>query len=166
MSRWMTWGWTMALGTLLACSGESSDSGSSDGGADEGGEGSGEGGEGSGEGGEGGEGGDTDAIEISSFSVTECVLDTGMIPQGDEALSASVTDGSIHVEHLAVTGNCCPTGWDMGVTVEESQLNVWYYGDGDCDCECLYDLNYEITGTTSGTWTVNAGGASVEVVMP
>lgn len=160
MSRWMTWGWTMALGTLLACSGESSDSGSSDGGADEGAEG---GGEGSGE---GGEGGDTDAIEISSFSVTECVLDTGMVPQGDEALSASVTDGSIHVEHLAVTGNCCPTGWDMGVTVEESQLNVWYYGDGDCDCECLYDLNYEITGTTSGTWTVNAGGASVDVVMP
>ena len=182
MRRYEAIGLVLAFSTLLACSGESTDSGSGDAAGEDGGEESGEdggedggeesgedGGEGSGEGGgeDGGEdGGEEDSVEIASFSVTECAGDTGTIPEGDEALSATVSDGSIHVEHLAVVGNCCPFGWDMGVTEKGSELNVWYDGDGDCDCECLYDLNYEITGASSGTWTLSAGGASVEVVVP
>ena len=54
----------------------------------------------------------------------------------------------------------------MGLTVDGSDLNIWYNGDGDCDCTCLYDLRYEITGATTGSWTVHAGGASVEVAIP
>jgi len=161
--------WVPALiGTtyLLGCSGGSS---SADSGGDAAGDSSGEDGDESGdEGGDDGgdDGGVDDGPEVSSFSVAQCQGDTGSMPTGDDALSASVSDGVIDVEHLAVTGNCCPEGWDIGVVVDGSELDVWYYGDGDCDCECLYDLEYQITGVESGTWTLNAGGASLEVEVP
>ncbi len=164
----------VSLGSLWACSGEPADSGSGDdggeGSSDDGGEGSSDdGGEGSSDDGgeEGGEdGGETSSVDIDNFSVTQCMGDTGSMPSGDDALTAAESNGMIDVEHLAVTGNCCPYGWNIGVTVDGSELLVWYDGDGDCDCECNYDLQYQITGVESGTWTVNAGGASVEVVVP
>jgi len=152
----------ISAGGIIACSGDSTDSASGDAGGDSSGDESGD--EGGDEGGEGGAG--TDEAQVSSFSVTTCQGDTGSMPSGDDALSASVEGGVISVVHLAVEGNCCPYGWDIGVVTEGSDLNVWYSGDGDCDCNCLYDLEYSVSGAASGTWTLNAGGSSLEVTVP
>ncbi len=150
----------ISAGGIVACSGDSTDSAGEDGGDESSGDESGD------DGGEGGEGGDEDGVQVSSFSVNTCQGDTGSMPSGDDALSASVDGGVISVVHLAVEGNCCPYGWDIGVVAEGSELNVWYHGDGDCDCNCLYDLEYDIAGAESGTWTLNAGGSSLEVTVP
>ena len=43
-------------------------------------------------------------------------------------------------------------------------VTVSYEETGDpCDCMCVYNLNYTLTGLTAGDWTINADGDTTTV---
>ena len=65
-------------------------------------------------------------------------------------------DGSdiLLISHLNAGFNCCPDDFNKisldvhgnTITLDESEV------DGDCDCECLFDINFKLTGIQPGTY--------------
>jgi hypothetical protein len=76
--------------------------------------------------------------------------------------------GHVSVAHNAHTANCCA---DFSLTATGSpdgSLSVVYdEGETDCDCECLYNLSYNVVGLPSGDWSVSIpDGLSGSVTVP
>lgn len=63
-------------------------------------------------------------------------------------------EGRLLVNHLNTAFNCCPE-FDAGIDVEGDTITVWEdeYG-GECDCDCLFDLSYEVVNLEPGIYEV------------
>lgn len=90
---------------------------------------------------------------------------------GDSAASleaVSNAPGELSVVHGAAEQGCCP---ELTVTGEanqrRSEISVAYALSGDeCDCVCMLDLSYTLTGIPSGSWTFIApGGQQLPVTV-
>jgi hypothetical protein len=62
-------------------------------------------------------------------------------------------DGSwvLHLTHVNAAANCCADSLGGVVTVIADTIRIIEYGNGLCNCECLYDLSYEIHGLAPGS---------------
>ena len=104
------------------------------------------------------------------LTVTDAAYECNDADPGGESLSATVdTDGTVQVTHIDYGQGCCPT---LSVTAQASpstaELTASYDLAGDdCDCVCLLDLRYALSGVPSGAWTLLApGGASTTLTVP
>lgn len=62
--------------------------------------------------------------------------------------------GLLLLDHLNAAFNCCPE-YEAGVVVEGDSITITEDEiSGECDCICLYDLNYEIGGLAPGVYSV------------
>lgn len=63
--------------------------------------------------------------------------------------------GYLLLDHLNTAFNCCPV-FEAGVAVEGDTIIVTEDEiSGDCDCTCLFDLNYEIVNLAPGIYNVS-----------
>jgi hypothetical protein len=65
-------------------------------------------------------------------------------------------DGILYLKHINADFNCCPDSLDGVVSVEENIITIEEQAvvTSPCDCECLYDLNYEIFNLEPGVYTL------------
>lgn len=62
--------------------------------------------------------------------------------------------GQLLLNHLNTAFNCCPE-FEAGIDVEGDTIIVREDEiSGDCDCLCLFDLNYEVVGLAPGVYDV------------
>jgi len=84
-------------------------------------------------------------------------------------LSASdAGGGNVDVRHDAFAQGCCPTFSVQARLVFATDIIEASYNTqpDNCDCICDLDATYQIQGVPSGTWTLEAVGDSVQVVVP
>lgn len=63
--------------------------------------------------------------------------------------------GTLRITHVNAGFNCCPGDLSASITVEDGLiLIVETEAEAACHCLCLYDLEYEITDLTPGTYTI------------
>lgn len=52
--------------------------------------------------------------------------------------------------------NCCPEGFRVKTLVNENIITIQEFeNEANCDCNCLYDLEIELTGVVAGEYTLN-----------
>lgn len=101
-----------------------------------------------------GSGGPCGESGICALETSEALVDCG---DGTVALAAvSNAPGELTVNHGAFSQGCCP---NFAVTGEASQrrseIAVTYALTEDvCDCICMLDLQYTLTGIPAGNWTL------------
>ncbi|UCG61573.1 MAG: hypothetical protein JSV52_14875 [Candidatus Zixiibacteriota bacterium] len=61
--------------------------------------------------------------------------------------------GTLDLRHLNGAFNCCPQ-MDCKITVKDNIITVTEMDEGLCDCLCLTDVDYRITGIPAGTYFV------------
>jgi len=131
-------------------------------GTDDGGGGDATGGEESG--GEDG-GGGIAALSVTDFTVSECLgseTDTRM------ELTHDAIAEHLRVKHFSHGGNCCA---DFSLTATASSAGevtvVYDEGSTPCDCDCSFDLVYNIAGLPSGEWVIRIpDGLQQTVTIP
>lgn len=80
---------------------------------------------------------------LETATITEC-KETGK-PTGNEVVNIAETDTSLSIE-LKIFGNCCHSFLCDLEIVNDSIVNLKYYGYGAtyCSCDCCYGLTYNI----------------------
>lgn len=105
----------------------------------------------------------------SLMSVEGCLELTDSIEDSDitarqECMSYNYNEADqiLHISHLHAGFNCCvsPTG---EIDIEGNRIKIIesFTGDDICDCECLFNLIYEINNVVPGVYTF-----SVNCVYP
>jgi hypothetical protein len=72
-----------------------------------------------------------------------------------DCLYYSYADNILNIKHVNAGFNCCPEGFtvilkvsgDTLIIVEREHSNL-------CDCNCLFDLEYTLTGIAKGKWWI------------
>ncbi|MEW5924218.1 MAG: dockerin type I domain-containing protein [Candidatus Zixiibacteriota bacterium] len=63
--------------------------------------------------------------------------------------------GTLNLTHYNDMFNCCPESLYIVVTLENNVIRLdEYESEGLCDCICIYDMEYEITGILPGVYTL------------
>ena len=63
--------------------------------------------------------------------------------------------GNLKVYHINAGFNCCPEHFQIPVVVTGDRINIdETVVDGNCDCNCLYDVNYSISGVKPGIYII------------
>ncbi|MCX6224158.1 MAG: hypothetical protein NTV01_05330 [Bacteroidia bacterium] len=66
-----------------------------------------------------------------------------------------LTGDTLSIRHVNAGFNCCPGGFDVGLSVVGDTLVITEAENSSmCDCNCLYDLNYKLTGISKNTWWI------------
>ena len=98
--------------------------------------------------------------EISLTDFTAC---KGMVlksatdhPTTEDCLSYRWTAGdSLILKHTNAGFNCCPEGFGIDLTVSGDTLIIAERENSSlCDCNCLYDLHYVLTGISRSVWWI------------
>ena len=89
-------------------------------------------------------------------------LDTGV----PASLDAQVTGvGVVAVEHHNFQRGCCPTfAVTTSTDTATNTVDLTYEITDYCDCVCMLQASYNLTGFPSGTWTLRAGSEQTDVV--
>lgn len=62
-------------------------------------------------------------------------------------------EGTLKLRHLNAAFNCCPE-ISCEFAFDENIITVLENDDGQCDCLCLFDADFQITGLTVGLYTI------------
>lgn len=108
------------------------------------------------------QGTDTDPVgKVASY--TSCKSGTMAasqteIPKDQDCIEYAYDGHSVlHLRHVNAGFNCCPDSLLAEFEVSSGQIVIDEAEDlttGGCDCLCLYDLNYEITGLKPGLYDI------------
>lgn len=61
----------------------------------------------------------------------------------------------LQIDHINAGFNCCPGEITAVITIEDDVITIAESEEGGyCDCNCLFDIAYEITGLDPGTYTI------------
>jgi len=62
--------------------------------------------------------------------------------------------GTLAITHVNAGFNCCPV-LDISVDVQDGTITLYEIEtEGQCDCLCLYDLDYEVTSLPPGVYRI------------
>lgn len=66
-----------------------------------------------------------------------------------------VEGDSLILKHVNAAFNCCPEGFLTELKVSGDTLIITESENSSlCDCNCLYDLNYSLSGINKSTWWI------------
>ncbi len=66
-----------------------------------------------------------------------------------------VSGDTLNIKHVNAGFNCCPGGVVAELKISGDTLVVTEKENSSlCDCNCLYDLNYQLSGISKGTWWI------------
>jgi len=69
--------------------------------------------------------------------------------------------GILHLTHVNAGFNCCPEPISADIAVETGQITIDEkegLESGGCDCQCLFDIDYEIVNLPPGEYTITING--------
>lgn len=67
--------------------------------------------------------------------------------------------GLLKLKHVNAGFNCCPGTISATVEVSNGDILIKERESSSlCDCDCLYDVDYEIAGLAGGTWRISVVG--------
>ncbi len=72
----------------------------------------------------------------------------------EDCVDWSFEDGTLSINHINAGFNCCPIIL-ADITIEGNLITISEIDSldgGGCDCNCLFDVNYEITGLQAGVY--------------
>ena len=59
------------------------------------------------------------------------------------------------IKHVNAGFNCCPEGFQVDLYISGDTLIITERENSSmCDCSCLFDLEYHLTGISNGTWWI------------
>ena len=62
---------------------------------------------------------------------------------------------TLSIKHVNAGFNCCPDGFRVELKVDGDTLVITEAENSSlCDCDCLFDLNYTLTGVSKDTWWI------------
>ena len=96
-------------------------------------------------------------LSVSILLVLFLISACGRDPLGDPEIS--LTDFTackgIVLKHTNAGFNCCPEGFGIDLTVSGDTLIIAERENSSlCDCNCLYDLHYVLTGISRSVWWI------------
>lgn len=66
-----------------------------------------------------------------------------------------VTGDTLEISHSNAGFNCCPNGFTLKLRVSGDTLVIAEdENSSNCDCNCLFDLNYNLTGVRKNKWWI------------
>jgi len=66
-----------------------------------------------------------------------------------------VNGESLLIKHVNAGFNCCPDGFQVDLKVAGDTLIITETENASlCDCNCLFDLNYNLTGILNDHWWI------------
>jgi hypothetical protein len=66
-----------------------------------------------------------------------------------------VTGDSLIIKHVNAGFNCCPEGFRVELKVAGDTLIISENENSNmCDCSCLFDLDYKLSGIGKDTWYI------------
>lgn len=73
-----------------------------------------------------------------------------------DSINYSYQDGILDITHFNAGFNCCPGGFKINTTVEEGLIIIEETEDEAlCDCLCLFEIHYRITGITTDCYKLS-----------
>lgn len=105
---------------------------------------------------------------VSSVSSSECkkyglkgVFDH---PSSEDCIQYKWINGdTLLIKHVNAGFNCCPQGFRAELKVSGDTLVISESENSSlCDCSCLFDLDYHLTGITKGTWWIRVNEQYVQ----
>lgn len=67
--------------------------------------------------------------------------------------------GLLKLKHVNAGFNCCPGTISATIEVSNGDILIKERESSSlCDCDCLYDIDYEIAGFAGGTWRISVVG--------
>lgn len=62
---------------------------------------------------------------------------------------------TLNIKHVNAGFNCCPQGFRVALRVSGDTLIISESENSSlCDCSCLFDLDYTLTGISRGIWYI------------
>ena len=104
------------------------------------------------------------AVDVVDPLLVDCESDSGTITSLNAVVAAN---GSIDVEHFAVQVGCCPSfsasaSYDTSTSVVAVEYD---FADDACDCVCMLDVSYTVSGVPAGEWTLQTMNGSTTVTI-
>lgn len=66
-----------------------------------------------------------------------------------------VPGDTLFIRHVNAGFNCCPEGFRTELNISGDTIVISEYENSAlCDCNCLFDLEYELTGINRGNWWI------------
>ncbi|TSA36880.1 MAG: hypothetical protein D4R64_06560 [Porphyromonadaceae bacterium] len=66
-----------------------------------------------------------------------------------------VSGDTLIIKHMNAGFNCCPDGFRVELKIVGDTLVITEVENASmCDCNCLFDLNYNLTGISKDTWWI------------
>ncbi|MFO7617554.1 MAG: hypothetical protein R6V75_09905 [Bacteroidales bacterium] len=80
---------------------------------------------------------------------------TGEDGHGQDCLYYTYSDKELKIKHVNAGFNCCPEGFVVNLKVSGDTLVIIERENSNlCDCNCLFDLEYTLTGISKDKWWV------------
>lgn len=96
-----------------------------------------------------------------NFSGSSACKDLGLKSGADHAEDQDcihytwVSGDTLKITHFNAGFNCCPEGFHTELKVSGDTLEISESENSSlCDCNCLFDLRYELTGINKDTWWI------------
>lgn len=105
----------------------------------------------------------TNPVEIplgNLVTKTECKSSTHTkietYTTSEDAIEWEFTGGTLTLKHINTAFNCCPGTIYGNVKISKNTISIAESSDpGLCNCNCLYDLTYEIKNLSLGVYTIS-----------
>lgn len=83
-------------------------------------------------------------------------LASGTIQDQDCLVYRYDGQGVLELDHINAGFNCCPGSITAVITIEDNVITITESEEGAyCDCNCLFDVGYEITELDPGEYTIH-----------
>jgi hypothetical protein len=98
-------------------------------------------------------------INLSSGNVTSSACKTHFIvttsPDSD-FIEYSYSNKVLHITHINAAFNCCPGGIHYKCSTTNDSIVVNEMEEQpQCNCDCIYDLDYKLPGIPAGSYTLH-----------
>jgi len=92
--------------------------------------------------------------ECKQFTAAAAISE---MPSDQDCLSYRYDgQGVLTLDHVNAGFNCCPGEISAEITIEGNTITITESEEGAyCDCNCLFDLEYRITGLDPGEYTIH-----------
>ncbi len=107
-------------------------------------------------------------LSVSSLG-TECVDETGNTT-AEELEVTSLGAGAVGVRHVVNLFDCCAepavtASYDPDSDEQLISIEVTNTANMECDCTCIFELNYTLGSVPEGEWTFQAGALSQTITV-
>ncbi len=90
--------------------------------------------------------------------ISDCLLKNGLSTKAPSTMSCVLYDfdGTLHITHQNAAFNCCPGDITAVFQLQADTIYIYEFeSDALCDCNCLYDIEFEINDLPAGNYVIS-----------